>query len=454
VPENPERYDLSELMGVYRKKLAFIQEGARKGIKIDGDKVEVKGEDAAAIAKAHEEAVEIKGLMDKIHLSNLGVDIREGTSDDVESIALKAGVPSNIVRKSLGDLFTGSQEFKDFRTRGGYTMNAPYELDAFDVGGMGRKDVWGMMAPGTIQQGFGRTQFDPMVPRGQRQYRVRDLFPVAATSANLIDYFRVVGFAENSGVGSARSVRDRAAADGVAAPVGNATDTFGLKPKSNLTFINAQAPVRTIAHWEAAHRNVLDDEPQLQATINNELLYGLALEEDRQILNGSGANEELLGILQTPGIQSYTPPDLDAGAGVLYEKKADSLRRAATLAVIANYPVTGYVLHPNDWEDIELDKDTQGRYIFVSNVAVGLETRVWRQPVVDTPAIPEGTALTGAFGTGAQLYDRQMANIRIAEQHADFFVRNAIAILCEERLALAVKRPESFIKITFPVGQV
>jgi HK97 family phage major capsid protein len=82
---------------------------------------------------------------------------------------------------------------------------------------------------------------------------------------------------------------------------------------------------------------------------------------------------------------------------------------------------------------------------------VGLETRVWRQPVVDTPAIPEGTALTGAFGTGAQLYDRQMANIRIAEQHADFFVRNAVVILCEERIALAVKRPEAFVKGTFDV---
>ena len=82
-------------------------------------------------------------------------------------------------------------------------------------------------------------------------------------------------------------------------------------------------------------------------------------------------------------------------------------------------------------------------------MALGGEPRVWRIPVVETPAIAEGTALVGAFGTGAQLYDREQANIRVSEQHSDFFVRNAIVILAEQRLALAVKRPEAFTKITF-----
>jgi HK97 family phage major capsid protein len=63
--------------------------------------------------------------------------------------------------------------------------------------------------------------------------------------------------------------------------------------------------------------------------------------------------------------------------------------------------------------------------------------------------MPEGKALVGAFGTGAQLYDREQASIRISEQHADFFVRNAIVVLAEQRLALAVKRPEAFVSVDF-----
>ena len=176
--------------------------------------------------------------------------------------------------------------------------------------------------------------------------------------------------------------------------------------------------------------------------INSELLYGLQLEEDRQILSGSGNNEELLGLLNTTGIQTYTQ--------VVSEQKADALRRAATKALIANYEPTGYVLHPYDWEDVELQKGSgDGQYMLVSNVAIGAQAQVWRQPVVETPAIAEGTFLTGAFGLGAKIYDRQQANVRIAEQHADFFIRNAVAVLAEERLAMPVARPESFVKGQF-----
>jgi HK97 family phage major capsid protein len=106
-------------------------------------------------------------------------------------------------------------------------------------------------------------------------------------------------------------------------------------------------------------------------------------------------------------------------------------------------------MHPNDWEDIELTKDSNGQYLVAVSVAMGGEPKLWRIPIVETPAIPEGTALVGAFGTGAQLYDREQASIRISEQHADFFVRNAIVVLAEQRLALAVKRPEAFVKVSF-----
>jgi HK97 family phage major capsid protein len=119
------------------------------------------------------------------------------------------------------------------------------------------------------------------------------------------------------------------------------------------------------------------------------------------------------------------------------------------LSFLAYYEPTGIVLHPNDWEDIELTKDLQGQYLVAVSVAMGGEPRVWRMPVIDTPAMTEGTALVGAFGSGAQLYDREQASIRISEQHSDFFIRNAIVVLAEQRLALAVKRPEAFVKVTF-----
>lgn len=439
-----------ELIDAYEAKRAFVREGLDKGVKIDGGNVEVKSEDAAAIRQAIADGEEIKSLILAEQFGGAqGAEFVKSLSNPAgSSIAVQAAAQGAFgfqEAKSLGEMFTGSDEFKHLLKSNRLTMDQPFEVQAKDIvslGGYGQKDVFTASAPVQTTRGFGRTQFDPMVPRAQRAARVRDLFPVAGTSANLIDYFRVLGFAENGGDGNAQTVAERRAANGTSAPVGDSTDVFGLKPKSTLRFESAQAPVRTIAHWEAAHRNVLQDEPQLQATINNELLYGLALEEDDQILNGDGTGENLLGILNTPNIQSYTQQ--------VGDQKSDALRRAATLSVIANYPGTGYVMHPLDWEDIELQKATgDGQYMLVTNVSIGATTTVWRQPVVETAAMTEGIFLTGAFGIGAQLYDRQVANVRIAEQHADFFVRNAVAILCEERIALAVKRPESFVKGTF-----
>jgi hypothetical protein len=421
-----------------------------KAFKVEGENVTVSTEMANDFRKHLAEAEEIKGHIEAMESFT---ELKAwGDSPAAASVAaaVEAGVRGALKfeGKSLGELLTESDEFKAMKASGAPRMDTPFKLDTRDLGSFAeRKDVYTASAPIQQTRGFGQTQFDPMVPRANRTARVRDLFPVAGTNANLIDFFRVIGFGANrldttSGAGM---VRERAGADGISA--GNTT--FGLKPKSNLTFESGQAPVRTIAHYEAAHRNVLDDEPQLQSVINNELLYGLRLEEDDQILNGDGTGENLLGLLNTPNIQLYTQANDGAATPKPTETKADALRRAATKASLAYYVSTGYVLHPYDWEDIELTKTTQGAYVLATNVAVGAQTQAWRQPVVESPAMTQGLFVTGAWGLGAQLYDRAQASIRIADQHADFFIRNAIVVLAEQRLAFAVKRPESFVKGTF-----
>lgn len=336
--------------------------------------------------------------------------------------------------KSIGEAFLDSEEFKALRNgKAGANMPSPFEMKLANIGGMwrvpGAKDLY---SQSPNQFPLGRIQYDTTITQPQRTQRVRDLFPVQTTTAAVIEYFRVMGF-----INGASTVGQR-----------NAGNTaFALKPQTTLQFAGEQSPIRTIAHWEAAHRNVLADEPQLRGIIDNELLYGLRLIEDAQIMYGTGAGEDLRGILNTPGIQNYLWSN---GASLpVKDNKADAIRRAATLAFLALYQPTGVVLHPNDWEDMELTKSTTGQYLLAVSIALGGEQRVWRMPVIDTPAINEGTALVGAFGIGAQLYDREEANIRIAEQHSDFFIRNAVVVLAEERIALAVKRPESFVEVSF-----
>lgn len=332
--------------------------------------------------------------------------------------------------KTVGQAFLESDVFKEMVEAGEFKTRKPFMVKG-DLGSLGRKDIYSDLPGGTPGR-FGSVQRDPMVLRPQRTTRVRDLFPVQTTTAAVIEYFRVTGFTNNASPVPERNVGNSA---------------FAAKPQSNLEFTGEQASVRTIAHWEAAHRNALADEPQLRGLIENELLYGLRLVEDDQILNGTGTGQDLLGIRNVPGIQDYSWSEGEAGPPA--DNKADAIRRAMTLALLAYFEPTGVVLHDGDWEDIELLKDDNGQYLMAVSIAVGGEQRVWRAPVVTTPAMDEGFGLVGAFGIGAQLYDREEGNIRIAEQHSTFFVENAIVVLAEERLALATKRPEAFVEVEF-----
>ena len=433
-----------ELQSALRTKMAENKTIA-DSFKVEDGTVVVSSEQKTAFDKNMADIKEIKGLIEGLEqmksVSSWG-EQEDGNSVAVAHAAAAADIQQLTSReiKSIGQMFLESAEFKSLANgRNGANMASPWNVAASLTGQLySVKDVYSALPTGTPGS-FGTIQRDPIVTPPTRTKRVRDLFPVRTTSAAVIEYFRQIGFTSvnNPTTNSASMVAER--------NTGNSA--FGLKPQSTFSFVGEQAPVRTLAHWEAAHRNVLADEPQLRSIIDNELMYGLRLREDQQILNGAGTGEDLTGILNTSGIQEYAWSD--GSTTPVADTKADAIRRAATLAYLAYYEPTGIVLHPNDWEDIELTKDTNGQYLVAVSVAMGGEPRVWRMPVVDTPAMTEGTALVGAFGTGAQLYDREQASIRISEQHSDFFVRNAIVVLAEQRLALAVKRPEAFVKVDF-----
>jgi HK97 family phage major capsid protein len=448
-----------DLQSALRTKMAENKTIA-DSFKVEDGTVVVSSEQKTAFDKNMADIREIKGLIEG--LEQMKSVSSWGEQEDGNSVAVAyAAAEKDLTErardmgyKSIGQMFVESAEFKALNGgRNGANMPAPWQVKASLTGGIQYKDVYDALPTGTMGRGadavFGSIQRDPIVTPPMRTKRVRDLFPVRTTTAAVIEYFRQIGFTSIPGDNLVGGYNTNNNASTVAQRLGD-NSNFAVKPRSDFQFEGHQAPVRTLAHWEAAHRNVLADEPQLRSIIDNELMYGLRLLEDNQILNGDGTGENLLGVLQTPGIQNYAWSS--GAASPVADTKADAIRRAATLAFLAYYEPTGIVLHPNDWEDIELTKDIQGQYLVAVSVAMGGEPRVWRMPVIDTPAIPEGTALVGAFGTGAQLYDREQASIRISEQHSDFFVRNAIVVLAEQRLALAVKRPEAFVAIDFDMA--
>lgn len=201
--------------------------------------------------------------------------------------------------------------------------------------------------------------------------------------------------------------------------------------------------VKTIAHLLKASKQILDDLPQLQSFINGRLLNGLKRVEDAQLLFGSGVGTNLHGIYTQA--ETYSAPITIASP-----TRVDTMRLAMLQAALADVFATGHVLHMNDWTAIELLKDTTGAYLFTNPFSPSAPS-LWGLPVAETNhAAMTGKFLTGSFAEGAQIFDREDANVVISTENDDDFDKNMISIRCEERLALAVYRPEAFVKGEFP----
>jgi len=312
--------------------------------------------------------------------------------------------------KSLGRQFVESDQFKSLAGAAGQRGKANLEVKATitslttDAGGSAGDLVQTTRLPGIIAQ-------------PDRKLTIRDLLMQGRMDGNALEYVRETGFTNN--------------ADMVA--------ETAKKPQSDIKFDLVSTTAKVIAHYMKASRQILDDASQLQSYIDGRLRYGLAFKEEQQILNGDGTGQNLLGII--PQATAYVRP---TGVTPSSETIIDTLRYAMLQAVLAEYPASGHVLNPIDWASIETLKDSTGQYI-IGNPQGAASPTLWRLPVVETQAITAGKFLTGGFSMGAQIFDRWLSRVEVATENEDDFIKNLVTILAEERLALAVYRPEAFI---------
>lgn len=261
----------------------------------------------------------------------------------------------------------------------------------------------------------------------ERRLTIRDLLAQGRITKSVLFYMRETGYTNN------------------AAPVSEGS----LKPKSELTFELITEPVRTIAHLFDISLQMLDDVAFIESYIETRGRYGLKLVEENQLLMGSGVGQNIEGIYTAA--TAYAPPSgatiNGAAPGGAGETDIDKLRLALLQVELAFAESTGIVLHPTDWAGIELLKDTTNAYLFVNPQNV-TQPRLWGRPIVSTTAMTQGKFLTGDFAAHAQIFDRQDANLSISYENGLNFERNMATLRIEERLALAIFRPEAFVKGT------
>lgn len=402
MPEKTKDQELEALT-----KLAETLEKTADDVRLKGETLqkEVKnlGDGTAETKKAVDDAM--------IKLGEIVEEHKKATARIVEieqTLAARREKTDPEQPKSMGQRFIESDAFKNFKGKG--NVRVP----------MSRKDILNVtgsvgtgVSPETSLTGVLRVPGIVMPP--ERPLVIRDLLAPGTTVQGNVEYVQETGYTNNAAV----------------------VTEGATKPKSDLTFDLKNAPVRTIAHIFKASRQILDDAAALQSYIDARARYGLRFAEEAELLTGDGTGVHIKGLI--PSATAF-----DAQFVPTAQTKIDVIRLAVLQVILANFPATGIVLHPTDWAGIQLTKDSQNRYI-IGNPQDGNVPRLWNLPVVESQSMTVTEFLVGAFNLGAQIFDRMEVEVLLSTENVDDFEKNMVTLRAEERLALAIYRPESFV---------
>src|SRR5690606_35006897 len=137
----------------------------------------------------------------------------------------------------------------------------------------------------------------------RRQLSIRDLISVRRTGSDAVEYVRQVSHTNAAApVAEATSAARPTAPEGAGELINDPNG--GYRPQGKWAFERKTVNVKSIAEWVPATKRALADVAQLEGLINDELRADIAETEEIQIFSGDGVGENLLGILNTSGLQS------------------------------------------------------------------------------------------------------------------------------------------------------
>jgi HK97 family phage major capsid protein len=261
------------------------------------------------------------------------------------------------------------------------------------------------------------TRLPRVIEFAHRPVQVTDLFPIAAT-----DNYELRWMEETT----ATYTNVAEIAEG--GTYGEITEVFTQRTSA----------IRKIGGFIRVTDEQLADVDQVAALLDQRLRFATMQRFDFQILNGDGIGVNLLGILNTSGVQTQAKgadPEPDA----IY-KAMDKVRvtgRAVPSAVI---------MHPNDWATIRLLRGSNDTYLWGSPSQAGPQT-IWGVPVALSDAIVENTALVGDFTNFAQLFVKQQVQVLAGYTGTDF-IEGKQVLRVDFRAGLAVLRPSAFCLVT------
>lgn len=216
-----------------------------------------------------------------------------------------------------------------------------------------------------------------------------------------------------------------------AAPVAEAA----AKPYSQFIMADQTVRIEVIAHLMAFTEQQMADVPQFMAFLTRRGLRMLDLKTEDQIISGTGTTPQLQGFTTKSGIQTQVK-----GTDTI----PDALYKLFTKIQVNGFAEASHVvIHPTDWQDVQLMKTDDGLYIWGHPSQSG-PTTIWGKPVIKTTGITLHTALTGDFPLYSGLFEIGGVQVAVTNSNNDDFEKNRLTARIEHRKGLAIFRAAAF----------
>ena len=381
----------------------------------EGLLAKVEAGDAEALKRA-------SALADEIEETEKAIKEAEAFQAKVKSIGALHGADGDgddAPAKSLGEFAAKGIRERGVKSGGRFSEN---------LGTFSKAAASPMVTPSGVSAALADVQ-ERLYEGPRRRLVIADLLGQETTSRSAVTYF-----VESDTVNGAVAT----VAEGAEKPLVSFGDPTPVTES-----------VRKIAAVMKESDEMIDDLPWLASAIDNRGIYLVQIFEEDQLLNGNGSGTNLNGILNRTGI-------LTGQTATGEPNVADAIFRAMTdISTSSPFTADGIVINPADYQTLRLAKDSNNQYYGggffqgqYGNGGVMEQPPIWGLRTVVTPAIAAGTVLVGAFRQGGSVIRRNGLSVEIANQNEDDFVNNRIAIRIEERLALAVRYPKAFAKVT------
>lgn len=208
-----------------------------------------------------------------------------------------------------------------------------------------------------------------------------------------------------------------------------------VKPTSVYGVTRVTGSLSVIAHLsEGIQHYWLQDAPDLLSFIADELRYGLS-----------------------KAIEAKALTDINATSGIVLQSWATSipvtLRKALTTLESSGLTASAIVLHPADFETIELALSTTNAVEHLGLPYDPVARRLYGVPIATTVAQAQGTGHVLADGAVAVGVDDHGVQLTWSEtSNADDFSKNLTRARLETRTATLVYRPAGVVKATLASG--